>query len=282
MPSRYAFSAENLKTMFKEPWMLAAPAFRVFGNLYFVGNQDGASWLLDTGDGLVLFDTNYPTAAALLIHSIWSLGFQPRQIRAIFHTHGHFDHFGATALLRKLSGAETFLGEADARMFEERPELSCIGDNRNAPLSLFDPDVRVRDGDTFRYGSTVIRAVSCPGHSPGATSWFFPVSDGKRTLLAGLHGGAGLNTLCRDYREQYQVDWRDDFLQSIEKVRNEPVDIFLGNHTGQNHCLEKYRRMKAGEENPLINPNAWREFLADVESRFHRMLEEERLGTDRI
>ena len=52
--------------------------------------------------------------------------------------------------------------------------------------------------------------------------------------------------------------------------------------TGQNQCLEKYRRMKAGEENPLINPNAWREFLADVESRFHRMLEEERLGTDRI
>ena len=281
MPSKYAFNPAKLKTMFETPWDLAAPAFRVFGNLYFVGNQDGASWLVETGQGLLLFDTNYPTADILLLQSIWSLGFNPRDIVAIFHTHGHFDHFGATAYLSALSGARTYLGLADAEMFEKRPELSCLGDSQNAYLTLFSPDVRVRDGDAFTFGSTTVTAISCPGHSPGATSWFFPVSDGTRTLRAGLHGGAGLNTLCRDYREQHHVDWREDFMASIDKVINEPVDIFLGNHTGQNDCLSKYKAM-SGTENPFIDPAAWRTFLTGLRASFLRMQQEERSGEDQV
>ena len=282
MPSKYAFRIENLKTMYEEPWKLAAPAFRVFGNLYFVGNQDGASWLLDTEEGLLLFDTNYPTANALLMDSIWSLGFNPRDIRAVFHTHGHFDHFGATLLICGLSGAETYLGKADAEMFRERPELSCIADSRNAWLTLFTPDVEVRDGDEFKFGSTTVRAVSCPGHTPGATSWFFPVTDGGKTLRAGLHGGAGLNTLCKDYCKEHRVDWRGDFRESIHKVMEEPVDIFLGNHTGQNHCLKKYSQMQQGMKNPFVDPSAWKAFLSDLLNRFEIMLREEEAGTDQL
>lgn len=281
--SKYAFDVRNLKTMNERPWELAMPAFRVMGNLFFVGNRDGASWLLDTQEGLVLFDTNYPTADALLLHSIWSLGFDPSRIVAIVHTHGHFDHFGATELIRALSGAKTYLGEADARMFGQRPELSCIGDVRNAYLALFQPDVIVRDGDSFCFGQTTLQAVSCPGHSPGATSWFFSVTgDDGKAYRVGLHGGAGLNTLCRDYREEHHVDWRDNFADSIQKVINEPVDIFLGNHTGQNRTEEKLKRMQAGDTNAFVNPYEWREFLQDLEKRFRQMLLEEESGMDQM
>ena len=89
-----------------------------------------------------------------------------------------------------------------------------------------------------------------------------------------------MNTLCRDYREQYQVDWRDDFVHSIDKVMDEPVDIFLGNHTAQNQCLDKYQRLARGERNPFVDREAWRAFLTDLKYRFNRMLEEERLGMD--
>lgn len=282
MPSKYAFCIDKLHTMYTEPWKLEAPAFRVFGNLYFVGNQDGASWLVDTGSGLILFDANYPTADTLLVDSIWSLGFNPRNLIAIFHTHGHFDHFGATALLKGLSGAKTYLGAADADMFIKQPELSCVSDSRNAWLPLFVPDVIVQDGDEFSFGDTCIHAVACPGHSPGATSYFFNVTDGKRTLRVGLHGGAGLNTLCRDYRKAHHVDWQNDFAASIEKVLNEPVDIFLGNHTAQNHCLEKYRALQSGADNPFICKEDWKNFLKDLRERFHTMQEEEANGTDQI
>lgn len=274
MASKYAYRIENLKTMFEKPWQLKLPAVRVFGNLYFVGNLDGASWLVETEEGLLLFDTNYPTADALLLDSIWSLGFDPRNIIAIFHTHGHFDHFGATDLIRDLSGAKTYLGIGDAEMFRQRPELALIHDSREAWLEIFTPDVEVKDGDIFTFGSTTVRAMAAPGHSQGATHYFITVSDGKQTLTAGLNGGAGLNTLCVDFREQYGVDWREDFLASIHRSLEEKADIFLGNHTGQNQTPEKLLRLP---EDPMafVDPGEWTAFHLDLKRRFEIMCAEE-------
>lgn len=274
MSSKYAYRIENLKVMFERPYELKLPAVRVFGNLYFVGNQDGASWLVDTEEGLLLFDTNYPTADALLLDSIWSLGFDPRNIIAIFHTHGHFDHFGATDLIKNLSGAKTYLGEGDAQMFRERPELALIHDSRESWLEIFTPDVEVKDGDIFSFGNTTVRAVACPGHSQGATHYFITVSDDEQTLTAGLNGGAGLNTLCIDFREQYKVDWREAFLKSIHRSLEETADIFLSNHTGQNRTQEKIQRLK---EDPMafVDPTEWTAFHQDLKHRFLTMCAEE-------
>lgn len=243
------------------PWELRMSAFRVFGNLYFVGNKDGASWILETPEGPVLFDSNYPTMDALLIHSMWSLGFNPEKLIAIIHTHGHYDHFGATDLLKSMSGATTYLGVRDIEMFQNRPELSYLDHVSNAYVELFDADVAVNDGDVFYIGGVPIRAVSTPGHCPGATSWFFPVTDGKRTLTAGLHGGAGFNTVVKEYREKYGVDWRDDFFHSIDKLMDEKVDIFLGNHTAQNNAGGKYELLKAGNTDAFVDPTEWQRFL---------------------
>lgn len=272
----YAFHVEKLKTMYERPWELEIPAFRVFGNLYFVGNADGASWLVDSGEGLILFDSNYPTASAMLIRSIYVLGFRLEDIIAIFHTHGHFDHFGSTAYIKAVSGCKTYLGAGDADMFRECPELALISDNRNSYLEIFTPDVIVHDHDEFVLGNTKIRAVSCPGHSQGATSYFFNVTDGKTELTAGLHGGAGLNTVCASFCREYGVNWRADFLASIDKVINEPVDIFLGNHTKQNQADEKRLRL-SDTENPFIDPQGWKEFLLQLRQKFLTMCAEEPL-----
>lgn len=257
------------------PWELRLQPVRVFGNLYFVGNRDGASWLVDTGDGLILFDSNYPTMDALLIHSIWSLGFNPERIVAIIHTHGHYDHIGATDLLKALSGAKTYLGKPDVEMFETRPELSYLDAVQNASLELFDADVAVEDGQEFTIGNTHLRAVATPGHCPGATSWFFNVTDGNQTLTAGLHGGAGFNTVVREYRERFNVDWRQDFFDSIRKLMDEKVDIFLGNHTAQNHTEEKIRKLLTGDSNAFVDQSEWRRFLINLQNDLKAVLQAE-------
>ena len=285
MPHRKDPSLRDNQDLINEtPWEMRIPAFRVFGNLYFVGNKDGASWILDTPEGPILFDSNYPTTDALLIHSMWSLGFNPEKLIAIIHTHGHYDHIGATDLLKSLSGAPTYLGAADTEMFSDRPELSYLDHVKNAYIELFDADVAVRDGDVFTIGGIQIRAVSTPGHCPGATSWFFPVTDGKRTFTAGLHGGAGFNTLVKAYREQYGVDWREDFFRSIEKLMGEKVDIFLGNHTAQNHTEEKAARLRAGQADAFVDPSEWQRFLEGLKTGLEKMIaseEREQSGSSR-
>ena len=272
--SKFAFDLNRYTQLYTQPWTYGITAFRVFGNLYFVGNRDGASWLVDTGEGLVLFDTNYPHTCAMLVDSIYSLGFNPRNILAIFHTHGHFDHFGATSYLQALSGCKTYLGEADIELFHSRPELTHVDDALYSYLVPFEPDAAVHDGDTFRFGCLSIRASACPGHSPGTMSYFFDVTDGSQTYTAGLHGGAGFNTLCWEYVQTHKVNWRRDFLNSIKKMETEHVDIFLGNHTPQNHLLEKLE-VSTEACNPFINSGDWIDFLDGLRRQYAEMVQEE-------
>ncbi len=285
MPSKYAFIVEKYEHFYRYPEQYRMRPFRMFGNLFFVGNADVGSYLIDTGDGLILIDTAYPTTRALLVQSIWEAGFNPGDIKYILHTHGHFDHFGGTQLIVSLSGAKTFLGRPDAEMFRTRPEMALISDARYAYLELFTPDVELEDGDVITLGNTDIRAISTPGHTKGVMTYIFEVTDGKETHTAGLYGGIGVNTLCRDFIVKYgNADYRDTYLGSLEKVRNEPVDVLLGNHTGQNHTKEKFKEMceNPGGKNPFIRPNEWNEFLDFAADLYNRMLQDEKNGTDQI
>ena len=222
--------------------------------------------IVKTEEGPILFDTGWPSTAHMLVDSIWSVGVNPKDIIAIFHTHGHFDHFGATEYLRQISGAKTYLGKGDCDMFRDRPELALCDHNVLQYIDIFEPDVVVNDGDVFTFGSTTVRAVAIPGHTEGATCYFFPVTDGSITYTAGLHGGAGTNTIQPSFREKYGVDYRQDFLDSIEKVWDEKVDIFLGNHAHQNGLEKKYEEMTA-DYNPFIDPTAWQAFLERFRKR---------------
>lgn len=285
MPSKYAFNVEKYEHFYRYPEKYRMKPFRIFGNLYFVGNADVGSYLIDTGDGLILIDTTYPTTRALLVQSIWEAGFNPANIKYILHTHGHFDHFGGTGLIVSLSGAKTYLGAPDAEMFRARPEMALISDTRYTYLELFTPDVELKDGDIIALGRTSIRAISTPGHTKGVMTYIFGVTDGKETHTAGLYGGIGVNTLCRDFIEKYgNMDCRDVHLKSLEKVRKERVDIVLGNHTGQNHTKEKFRELSDHPDgrNPFINPQEWNEFIDFARSLYNQMLLDEENGTDQL
>ena len=64
------------------------------------------------------------------------------------------------------------------------------------------------------------------------------------------------------------------FPESLEKIRNEKVDITLGNHAAQNHTLEKYEKMKSQKDgdNPFIDSGEWQEFIRSAGANFQRML----------
>jgi len=276
MSERFHFPPNWYKTIREDPTSLYVEPFRIFGNLYFVGDKDVSSHLVDTGEGLILFDTGYPHMGALLLHSIWSCGFNPKDVKMIFHTHGHFDHFGSTRFLVHLSGAKTYLGWRDAKMFREFPEHALCFYLLGIPTEFFIPDVEVHDGDVFKLGNTVVEAYETPGHSEGAVTYRIHVTDGEEKKIALLCGGAGFNTLKREFLDIYHNDsWRDDFEHSLEIWKKLSCDIYLGNHTGQSQTLEKLAKMEEGKPNPFIDPEHWKRYVLDLERRYHEMLASE-------
>lgn len=251
--------------------------FHICGGLYYIGDDDVCAYLLDTGDGLILIDTNWPTAQALLIHSIWSLGFDPRNVKMILHSHGHFDHFGCTNFIKAISGAKTYLGWKDAKMFREQPELALCDDSEPyASAQLFTPDHELHDGDVVRLGNVEIACVETPGHTEGTMSYFFNLTEDGKSYRVGLFGGVGRNTMRKSFYEQYNVSgYREMFAGSIARMRQETVDIALGTHTVQASFLKNREALLTGaEKNPFIAPDQWTAFLDHMEWKLNQLLED--------
>ena len=240
--------------------------FRLYGDIWYVGDSWVCVHLIDTGDGLLLIDSGNLGAEAMLIDAIWRTGHDPADVKWIIHSHGHLDHIGAANYFKIRFGTKLLLGEPDARNFRERPELALCQDAQNAAFYLFTPDKEIHDGEVIRFGNLDIQFYLNPGHTDGVISLFFDMAEGGVTRRVGYYGGFGFNTLQKDYLLEIgdtDFSMRRTYLNSLAKVRGEKVDVFLGNHCINNNMLEKREMQKKdpGGPNPFIDPELWGKYL---------------------
>jgi metallo-beta-lactamase class B len=262
-----AFFATAMSEMWRHQEQRYMKPFQMFGNLYYVGETWLCMHLVDTGDGLFLLDAGNYNTSGMLINAIWEAGFNPADIKWVVLSHGHVDHIGNADFLRKMFGCKLYIGEPDADMLKNNPALSYIHGNPNIADGLFEPDAVIRDGDVLKFGKLEIQFVLVPGHTAGAIACFFDVTDGKETKRAGYYGGFGFNTLTKDYLQDIgdtKYTMRQVYLSSLDKVKDEPVDIFLGNHANNNNIVEKREyQLQHPDTNPYIDPGEWRTYLEE-------------------
>lgn len=261
----------------KEPWIGYVKPFKIWGNLYFVGTEAASTHIIDTGKGLIMLDSGYQQSLYIVIHNMNLLGLNPIDLKYIVHTHGHIDHFGATRALVELTRAKTFIGKADEDYANGKLDLSYAKELGMEFTETFQADVLLQDGDIIELGNTRIKAVATPGHTPGAMSYIFNVTDGAKTLTAGLHGGMGVNTMCREFIDKYNLsyDCRDKFINAMERLKSIKVDIFLGNHMQHNHTLHKYAKLQDGEIDAFVNPEEWAEYAETAKQNLINLIKTE-------
>ncbi len=257
-----------------KPWEEQVKPFRIIGNLYFVGCYAASTHLIDTGEGLILIDPGYPQGLYLVIESIYQLGFQPRDVKYIIHTHGHYDHCGATKAFVSLYGGETFIGRGDENYVNGKENLTLAKEFGSEYYEAFEADHIVSEGDVIQLGNTKIDILSTPGHTPGTISLFFDIEENGKTYRAGMHGGVGTNTLELEWLDKYGLshDCRQQFLAGLARLKKIHVDVFLGNHCWNNDTLGKYEKSLTQKENPFIDPEGWLAFLRDCEGEIKEMM----------
>ena len=254
---RYGHMYETKGQFVKAPWLGKMVPFKVWGHTYFCGTYQASCHLIDTGDGLIMIDPGYKRTAYLVVDSIYQLGFNPRDIKYIVCTHWHGDHTEAVPNFVDLTGAKTLLGRQDV-------ELAA---------KYFTPDILVDDGDTLTLGNVTLRFVHTPGHTPGTISIFYDDTDGQTTYRFGTFGGAGLNTLVP---EDFEFEGcREAYFASLERLKKEPVDVFIGNHTWNNDTLGKYETLAATGKNEFIDSTLWGKFLDDYKVRLENIIAKE-------
>jgi metallo-beta-lactamase class B len=254
-------------------WETLQEPFQMAPSVYYVGTSFVGSYLIDTGDGLILIDQLFAESVYMLFESIRKLGFNPKDIKMLLVSHGHFDHCGGTRLVKEYTKAPVYMAKEDDRMKEEHPEWVHLGYQNWIDFSV---DVHYRDDTPVQLGNFSIQTKHTPGHTPGTTSFFFETKDQKgKTYRCGLHGGIGLNTLVSSFYEEYPLwpkDMPEKFRDSLKHVMNEGVDIPLPSHPNQIAILDKAGTYNE-DHNPFVNPAAWKKLLSDRMDMVNKLID---------
>lgn len=159
---------------------------RIFDNLSYVGNHFVGVFVLETDDGLILFDsgTSLDDAEKHIAPGLVKLGLDPKAIKYIVVTHGHWDHFGGARWFQDHYQTPVGLSAIDWKMIKDIPQGSREIDGHPLPH----PDQVITDGQILKVGSTVVKLYITPGHTPGTVSAIFTAKQGGKNHVISLLG----------------------------------------------------------------------------------------------
>ncbi|MEO5509563.1 MAG: subclass B3 metallo-beta-lactamase [Longimicrobiales bacterium] len=250
-----------------------AKPFRIAGNLYYIGANDIASFLVTGPEGHVVIDGGYPGTASMIMASIAELGFNIRDVKVLLNSEPHYDHAGGLAALQQASGAELWASAASAGVIESG------GDDPSniLPIRLlvwtrvirYPParvDNRFKDGDTIRVGPIALTAHITPGHTTGCTSWSFPVRDAGRVL--NVVSACSLLVMGVSRYPGYEAD----FERTFRILRSLHADAWVTSHARQWGRYRKFiaRDTAKSPADPFIDPDGYRAYIDSAEAQFHR------------
>jgi len=256
-PSRVT-ARNDLSTMSREP-------FKVFDNLYFVGQGEVASYVITTDEGHILIDTMWdlPGYLEYLLNNIRKVGLRPRDIRYVLILQGHRDHYRGAVALQDVLDVQWGAAEADWELIE-------------ADLGDYSPprDIVIEEGDTLKLGDLTLEFEITPGHTAGTTSFKFPVYDKGVRHNAYFHGGTALRLDDPAIIREFIAD-----CERIKAMAGTEIDVQIVNHYditpyGAPTLFERAELLaerKPGEPHPWVRPGEivrlMDELIADARSR---------------
>ena len=99
--------------------------------------------------------------------------FGSSSLKYILLTHGHFDHIGNTAAIkRKYPEAKIVIGAGDSP-FTTDDSLNLTAYFGSMSFEHFKADAEVSDGDELSFGDKKIKVIATPGHTKGGVCYLF-------------------------------------------------------------------------------------------------------------
>ena len=265
-----AQTVKDLLATLRAKWNTPTEPFKMIGNVYYVGTDGLASYLITSPQGHILVDTVMPESTSLITANIGKLGFKIADIKYLLNTHAHIDHTGGFAEIKQASGAQMVAGEADKPLLEGGYYPGAQEDEalKFPPVKV---DRTVREGDKITIGDVTLTARETPGHSPGCTSWEFAVKEGDttRSVLIFCSGTVALNRLVGSPTYSGIVA---DYRKTFARAKDMKVDVLLAPHPEMYKMAEKRAKLNEGGPNPFVNPGEFNAYAATLEKAFEDAL----------
>ncbi len=257
-----------------EAWNQPFKPFRIIGNIYYVGTNNLACYLITTPAGHILIDTAMQESAPIILANITALGYKPKYIRIILSSHAHFDHVAGHADMKSATGAQVYASAADAVTLESG------GTKGFHPLTPYKPvkvDKIIKDGDVVRLGNVALTAHLTPGHTEGNTTWTTTVEENGKKYEVVFAASMSINQGVQLVNSSAWPNIARAYAKSFQTLKSLPCDVFLGPHAPFFDMEAKVRRMSAdSNSNPFVDPEGYRNYIASFEKQYNEQLQRER------
>lgn len=253
------------------------PPLRIVGNLYYVGTYDLAVYLITTPAGNILINTGINDSTAAIRANIETLGFKFNDIKLLLATHGHWDHVGAMAEIKRLTGAKMLMHEADADMLESGGSTDYrYPQGRGAIYEPVKVDQRLKEGDKVRLGNTELTVIHHPGHTKGATSFTFTTRDAGRDYRVLIVNMDSINPGVTVSGMPAYSTITEDYAQTLKRQKELTPEVWVSSHAGHFNLHKKYKPGDAYDPNRFVDPDGYGAKVQFYEKLYLAALQRER------
>ena len=256
-------------------WRQPFDAVRIVGNVYYVGTRGLSSFLIVTPGGGIIIDSGEAESVPVIRASVEKLGFRLSDVKILLTGHAHFDHVGGHADLKRLTGAQVMVMDADRQALESGVDRSALGGPGWKPVAV---DRVLKDGDTVTLGGVTLTAHLTPGHTQGCTTWTLEAAqDGKKYQVA-FTGSVTINDGVHLVGNTRVPAIADQYAQAFRVLHALKADVFVAQHGSVFGLDDKARRAastgsgQAGGVNPFVDPAGYQRFVEGSEQTYLKQL----------
>jgi metallo-beta-lactamase class B len=273
----FLFCLGIIRADFTPQWNQPLAPYRIVGNLYYVGTNYLASFLITTPQGDILINPDYEESVPLIRRSVEKLGFRFPDIKIILISHAHDDHAAGCALAKRLSAAKLMVMDADVAEIESGGAHDFQYHQHWTPVKV---DRILHDADTVRLGGMTLVAHLTPGHTKGCTTWTTEVEANGRRYHVVIVGSPNVNPGYQLVGNKQYPQIASDYEKTFRVLASLPCDVFLGAHGEYYGMEEKLKRLGQGGRNPFIDPDGYRAFVQEREQEFRAKLAQQQKSTE--
>jgi len=144
------------------------------------------------GEGVIMIDGGAPKKAKAFTKGIDKTSIEPRDIKLLIMTHGHWDHIASARDIKEITGAKIAIHRREKNWLEKSlkplpPGVTLWGKIFIKIMAMFMPFVHIPatnvdvilEDEEFPLGKFGIagKVISTPGHSPGSVSILLDTGD---------------------------------------------------------------------------------------------------------
>ncbi len=203
------------------------------------GFEDCNSYVLNTGQGLVMFDCGCGESFDQICQNMGYWNLNTDDVQACFLTHAHLDHAGAAHCLqerniRLIAHPET----ADA---VSRGDERCCGYLYHKTFVPATIDQTIEDNESINMLGYSFKALHLPGHTRGCTAY---VIQHERKIII-ISGDIIGTLLAGDFGWSGSIDFdRKLYIESLRRLARIDTDVMLPGH-GMAYFHQPRRRVEA-------------------------------------